>query len=59
MTTTETQVITCDCKVCGGKSARMKGTDPQDPTTIHNLVGLAHSPMAQAESVQRFGPWAV
>ena len=37
----------------------MKGTEPQDRTTIHNLVLLAHGPMARAESVQKFGPWAV
>ena len=64
MTQTETTVlITCDCTVCKGKSARIGGEVTGGPkikaTKIHNLVQIAHSPLARTASAQRFGPWAV
>jgi hypothetical protein len=53
----DTQTITCDCKVCKGKSAKVRGSRRYMPTMIHNLVGIAHSPLARAASAQRSGPW--
>jgi hypothetical protein len=59
----ETTVITCTCTVCNGLSARIRGEVTGSPKTkatkIHNLVGIAHSPLAKSASAQRFGPWAV
>lgn len=67
MTATEpTTVITCDCKVCSGRNARVRGDGthngkPMTRTMRHNLVCLAHSPvgqqLARTASGQRFGPW--
>lgn len=63
---TETQatvLITCDCTVCNGLSARVRGEVTGSPkskaTKVHNLVRLAHSPLAKSGSAQQFGPWAV
>jgi len=53
----DTQTITCNCKWCEGKSARVRGTQHYTPTMVHNLVGIAHSPLARAASAQRSGPW--
>lgn len=59
-----TTTITCDCKIHQGKSANVRGDGTHDgkpytKTMVHNLVALAHSPLAKAQSVQRFGPWPV
>jgi hypothetical protein len=54
-----TQVITCDCSWCKGKSAKVRGSETYTPTMIHNLVGVAHSPLARAASSRRWGPWPV
>jgi hypothetical protein len=32
---------------------------PLTKTMVHNLVRIAHSPMARSASAQKFGPWAV
>lgn len=60
----ETTVVTCNCKVCNGMSARMRGAGTvagkkATPTAIHNIVRMAHSPLARSASAQQFGPWPV
>lgn len=58
--TAETTVITCTCTVCNGQQARIRGNGAGiTPTKAHNLVRVAHSPLAKAASTVRFGPWAV
>jgi hypothetical protein len=60
MTAETTTVITCTCKVCKGRSARVRGTDDgMSRTLIHNMVCLAHGPLAGAGNAKKFGPWAV
>lgn len=59
----QTTKITCDCKVCNGMAATVRGDGTRDgkpltPTMVHNLVRIAHSPMARSASAQKFGPWA-
>ncbi|MGD0287406.1 MAG: hypothetical protein ABSC31_13700 [Acidimicrobiales bacterium] len=53
----DAQTITCNCKVCKGKSAKVRGAQKYTPTMVHNLVGVAHSPLARAASTQQWGPW--
>lgn len=62
--TDTTTVITCDCKVCNGQSARVRGEGtfegkPYTRTMIHNMVRMAHSPLSRTRSARDFGPWAV
>ena len=64
MTETQTTVITCTCRVCNGLSARIRGNGTiggrkATPTAIHNMVRIAHGPLAKAASTQANGPWAV
>jgi len=56
-----TDLITCDCSHCHGRSARVRcGGHRRTPTTVHNLVCIAHNPvLSQARSTVSFGPWAV
>ena len=56
---TATQVITCDCSHCQGRSAEVRGQSRLSATVTHNLVCLAYSPFRRAQSQIRFGPWAV
>jgi hypothetical protein len=62
---TNTAIITCNCSTCNGLSARVKGDGTTaggkkiTATAIHNLVRMAHSPLAKAASTQANGPWAV
>jgi hypothetical protein len=60
--------ITCLCMVCNGKSAVVRKTYADEHkltvstkaayTHIHNLVGMAHSPLRNAPQVKANGPWA-
>lgn len=65
MTQTETHIITCTCRVCGGRQARLADAPvtadgkPLSATAVHNIVCLAYSPLAKARSVREHGPWAV
>jgi hypothetical protein len=59
MASEPTQIITCDCCVCGGKSAKVRGAERYSPTAVHNLVSVAHSPLSRVASVKRFGPWPI
>lgn len=62
----DTILITCTCKVCGGKTARVRealreevtGESKNARTVRHNMVMLAHSALGRAASVRTFGPWA-
>jgi|GEM_PF-1654813 hypothetical protein len=56
--TTTTQVIECDCSVCQGRKAEVRGSERYSSTAVHNIVQLAHSPLARAASAKQFGPWA-
>jgi hypothetical protein len=65
MTTDEREtVIACSCAVCDGRRARVRGDGvtyggtPLTLTVRHNLVALAHGPLARAASVRAHGPWA-
>lgn len=51
MTETQTTIIECGCKVCKGRKAEVRG-DGSGMTAVkaHNLVQLAHSPLAGAIS---------
>ena len=63
----DTITITCDCGVCDGLAAKVRagaeatvsGDSKDARTTRHNLVRLAHGPLARAQSVRDHGPWAV
>jgi hypothetical protein len=54
------QIITCNCTLCKGRSAKVvASTGRRTPTMIHNLVCIAYSPLANAASGKKFGPWPI
>jgi hypothetical protein len=55
----ETTTIQCDCTVCDGKRAMVRGDGRMSATKRHNMVQLAHSPLSGSASAKQFGPWAV
>lgn len=60
----ETMLITCDCSVCNGLSAKVgktaNGKVTGGKTAIHNLVRMAHfHPFRNGAQMQAHGPWAV
>jgi hypothetical protein len=54
-----TSIISCDCSVCQGRKAEVRGNPQLNAVKRHNLVALAHSPLAASASGRKFGPWPI
>jgi hypothetical protein len=51
--------VTCGCKVHGDSKPIIMRRGDRRPTqtVVHNMTGIAYSPLAMAQSVREFGPW--